>query len=60
VSAAVRAAAAATGTCICDAPVVGQGRVEMLWYMHEQSLSDDYHRHGNLGARADEKRRGPA
>jgi RHH-type proline utilization regulon transcriptional repressor/proline dehydrogenase/delta 1-pyrroline-5-carboxylate dehydrogenase len=60
VSAAVRAAAAAHGTCICDAPVVAQGRVELLWYLHEQSLSDDYHRHGNLGARAGEKRRGPA
>lgn len=56
VAAQVRAAAAGNGTCICDAPVVAQGRIEMLWYVLEQSLSVDYHRYGNLGARASESR----
>jgi RHH-type transcriptional regulator, proline utilization regulon repressor / proline dehydrogenase / delta 1-pyrroline-5-carboxylate dehydrogenase len=60
VPAEIRAAAAANGTCICDAPVVAEARVELLWYVHEQSISIDYHRYGNLGARADELRAGPA
>ena len=30
-----------------------------VWYTEEQSLSIDYHRYGNLGARANEKRNGP-
>ena len=32
------------------------GRIELLWYVEEQSISDNYHRYGNLGARADEPR----
>jgi RHH-type proline utilization regulon transcriptional repressor/proline dehydrogenase/delta 1-pyrroline-5-carboxylate dehydrogenase len=28
----------------------------MLWYQREQSISTDYHRYGNLGARAGEVR----
>jgi RHH-type proline utilization regulon transcriptional repressor/proline dehydrogenase/delta 1-pyrroline-5-carboxylate dehydrogenase len=59
VGAEIRAAAAVNGTCICDAPVVGEARVELLWYVQEQSISNDYHRYGNLGARADEARVGP-
>ena len=55
----IRTAAAATGTCICDAPVVAEARVELLWYIQEQSISIDYHRYGNLGARANESRVGP-
>jgi RHH-type proline utilization regulon transcriptional repressor/proline dehydrogenase/delta 1-pyrroline-5-carboxylate dehydrogenase len=31
----------------------------LLWYVEEQSLSNDYHRYGNLGPRADEQRKGP-
>jgi RHH-type proline utilization regulon transcriptional repressor/proline dehydrogenase/delta 1-pyrroline-5-carboxylate dehydrogenase len=52
----LRAAAATNGTCICDAPVLAEGRVELLWYVREQSVSFDYHRYGNLGARASEDR----
>ena len=41
---------------IADSPVVPIGRVELLWYIQEQSVSIDYHRYGNLGARSDEER----
>jgi len=51
VPAAVRRAAAATGAWIADVPVVSAGRVELLWYLREQSISHDYHRYGNLGRR---------
>jgi RHH-type proline utilization regulon transcriptional repressor/proline dehydrogenase/delta 1-pyrroline-5-carboxylate dehydrogenase len=53
----VRMAAAKRGCWIADVPVVGEGRVELLWYLREQSISYDYHRYGNLGTRADEQRR---
>ena len=55
----IRAAAATNGTFLCDAPVVGDGRVELLWYVQEQNISFDYHRYGNLGARAGEYRARP-
>jgi RHH-type proline utilization regulon transcriptional repressor/proline dehydrogenase/delta 1-pyrroline-5-carboxylate dehydrogenase len=54
---AVRSAAARAGHYIADEPVLSCGRVELLWYLREQSLCHDYHRYGNLGARADEPRR---
>ncbi|MCG8648554.1 MAG: bifunctional proline dehydrogenase/L-glutamate gamma-semialdehyde dehydrogenase [Pirellulales bacterium] len=38
-------------------PVLRDGRIECLRYMDEQSISHDYHRYGNLGRRAEEKRR---
>jgi RHH-type proline utilization regulon transcriptional repressor/proline dehydrogenase/delta 1-pyrroline-5-carboxylate dehydrogenase len=53
---AVLRAAAATGLCIVSRPVLASGRVELLWYVREQSISIDYHRYGNLGARAEEPR----
>jgi len=53
---AVRGAAAETGLHIAAAPVLAVGRIELLWYFREQSLSIDYHRYGNLGARVDEPR----
>ena len=56
----VRRAAAEAGVYIADEPVLAAGRIELLWYLREQSISDDYHRYGNLGGRADEPRRGPA
>lgn len=34
---------------ISDEPFVSHGRVEMLHYYIEQSISDSYHRYGNLG-----------
>jgi RHH-type proline utilization regulon transcriptional repressor/proline dehydrogenase/delta 1-pyrroline-5-carboxylate dehydrogenase len=52
----VRQAAAETGLCIVSAPVLDEGRVELLWYVQEQSISFDYHRYGNLGVRAVEPR----
>jgi len=42
--------------CVVSTPVSGEGRLEMLWHLREQSISTDYHRYGNLGMRADEKR----
>jgi RHH-type proline utilization regulon transcriptional repressor/proline dehydrogenase/delta 1-pyrroline-5-carboxylate dehydrogenase len=41
---------------IATAPVLAAGRVELLWYVYEQSISFDYHRYGNLGARSGESR----
>lgn len=54
---AVRRAAVARGLWLADVPVVAQGRLELLWYVREQSVSFDYHRYGNLGHRASEPRR---
>jgi RHH-type proline utilization regulon transcriptional repressor/proline dehydrogenase/delta 1-pyrroline-5-carboxylate dehydrogenase len=44
------------GGCVISTPVSGEGRLEMLWYLREQSVSTDYHRYGNLGSRANEQR----
>ncbi len=52
----VRRAAAERHLFIADAPVLAVGRVELLWYVQEQSTSFDYHRYGNLGARGGEPR----
>jgi len=59
VSSAVRGVAAAAGVYLADEPVLAEGRIELLWYLREQSISHDYHRYGNLGARAGERRREP-
>ena len=40
-------------------PVLSEGRIELLWYLREQSVCVDYHRYGNLGARVDEQRAEP-
>ncbi|HSI62694.1 MAG TPA: aldehyde dehydrogenase family protein, partial [Candidatus Saccharimonadia bacterium] len=55
----VRRAANEAQVFIADAPVLMEGRAELLWYVQEQSLSFDYHRYGNLGVRAGEKRAEP-
>ena len=55
----VRSAAAKTGTWIADQPVLAAGRIELLWYLREQSISHAYHRYGNLGSRANEERAHP-
>ncbi len=52
----IREVAGETGLFVADEPVLGQGRIELLWYVEEQSISDSYHRYGNLGGRADEER----
>ena len=51
-------AAAASGVYLARAPVLAQGRVELLWYLREQSISIDYHRYGNLGIREGDERMG--
>lgn len=43
-------------TFIARAPVSAEGRIELLWYLREQSISRDYHRYGNLGERSGEVR----
>lgn len=55
----VRAAAAEMGVHLADTPVLGEGRVELLWHLKEQSVSVDYHRYGNIGSRAEERRAEP-
>jgi RHH-type proline utilization regulon transcriptional repressor/proline dehydrogenase/delta 1-pyrroline-5-carboxylate dehydrogenase len=55
----IREAAAAALHYIADAPVSLHGRIELLWYLREQSVSHVYHRYGNLGIRADEPRQEP-
>ncbi|MBI5896624.1 MAG: aldehyde dehydrogenase family protein, partial [Desulfobacterales bacterium] len=44
--------AARTGYYIARAPVLMEGRLELLHYLQNQSVCDNYHRHGNLGERA--------
>jgi RHH-type proline utilization regulon transcriptional repressor/proline dehydrogenase/delta 1-pyrroline-5-carboxylate dehydrogenase len=50
------AAAHESGLFLARAPVLAEGRIELLWYLREQSISHDYHRYGNLGARSEEPR----
>lgn len=45
-----------TGIYLAGNPVSREGRLELLWYFQEQSVSIDYHRYGNLGVRTDEER----
>ena len=52
----LRRAAAEAGVHLADEPICEEGRVELLWYLREQSISHDYHRYGNLGARSGERR----
>jgi RHH-type proline utilization regulon transcriptional repressor/proline dehydrogenase/delta 1-pyrroline-5-carboxylate dehydrogenase len=52
----VRRAAAEVGLYLATAPVLAVGRIELLHALREQSLCVDYHRYGNLGARAGEAR----
>lgn len=40
--------AAQGGVAIVQEPVLAEGRVELLWYLSEQSISHDTHRYGNL------------
>lgn len=50
----VRRAAAGAGVHIADAPVLSNGRLELLHCVEEQSISFDYHRYGNVTARPPE------
>ncbi|HEY3392583.1 MAG TPA: proline dehydrogenase family protein [Lacipirellulaceae bacterium] len=55
----IRAAAADALQYVADTPVSHHGRIELLWYVREQSVAQVYHRYGNLGIRADEARDEP-
>ena len=44
--------AAKTGTYIARAPVLMEGRLELLHFYINQSICDAYHRYGNLGERS--------
>lgn len=50
-------AASESATHIIDAPVLANGRYELLHYLREIALSIDYHRYGNLGMREGELRK---
>ena len=50
-SALVLAAAARRGFYIARAPVMMEGRIELIHYHQNQSICDTYHRYGNLGDR---------
>jgi RHH-type proline utilization regulon transcriptional repressor/proline dehydrogenase/delta 1-pyrroline-5-carboxylate dehydrogenase len=51
VAPAVLEAAAASGFYIARAPVLMEGRIELLHYTLNQSICNNYHRYGNLGER---------
>lgn len=46
-------AAAATGYYIARAPVLMEGRLELIHYVQNQSVCNNYHRYGNLGERTE-------
>ena len=48
----VLSSAAKRGFYIARAPVLMEGRIEMLHYCQNQSICDTYHRYGNLGDRS--------
>ncbi|QDV28049.1 bifunctional proline dehydrogenase/L-glutamate gamma-semialdehyde dehydrogenase [Aureliella helgolandensis] len=53
---AVRQAADKYFIFVAAEPVCPFGRIELLWYVREQSVCHDYHRYGNLGFRSEEVR----
>jgi RHH-type proline utilization regulon transcriptional repressor/proline dehydrogenase/delta 1-pyrroline-5-carboxylate dehydrogenase len=54
---ALKAAAAESATYLNAAPVLANGRFELLHYLREIAFSIDYHRYGNLGLRESEERK---
>lgn len=56
----VRRAATEALEYLADAKVSPHGRIELLWYVREQSVTHRYHRYGNLGFRSEETRDEPA
>ncbi len=46
----LRAAAHAAGVDVADAPVTANGRLELAWFLREQTVSRTLHRFGNLAA----------
>jgi RHH-type proline utilization regulon transcriptional repressor/proline dehydrogenase/delta 1-pyrroline-5-carboxylate dehydrogenase len=53
----LKEALAASGTNLIDQAVLANGRIELLHYLREVSISIDYHRYGNLGLREGELRK---
>jgi RHH-type proline utilization regulon transcriptional repressor/proline dehydrogenase/delta 1-pyrroline-5-carboxylate dehydrogenase len=47
-STAARAAASGAGVTVVDAPVLANGRLELRWYLREQTVSQVLHRYGSL------------
>ena len=48
ISTAARAAANGTGVTVIDAPVLASGRLELRWYLREQTVSLILHRYGSV------------
>jgi RHH-type proline utilization regulon transcriptional repressor/proline dehydrogenase/delta 1-pyrroline-5-carboxylate dehydrogenase len=48
ISTAARVAAHGRGVAVIDAPVLASGRLELRWYLREQTVSRVLHRYGNL------------
>jgi RHH-type transcriptional regulator, proline utilization regulon repressor / proline dehydrogenase / delta 1-pyrroline-5-carboxylate dehydrogenase len=53
-STAARAAANGAGVTVIDAPVLANGRLELRWYLREQTVSRVLHRYGSVEAAATE------
>ena len=56
-SSALHAAASESAIHVIDAPVLANGRFELLHFLREVAISIDYHRYGNLGMREGELRK---
>ena len=52
VSLRVRAAAHEAGVAVIDVPVLAVGRLELRWYLREQTVARVVHRYGNVMERA--------
>jgi RHH-type proline utilization regulon transcriptional repressor/proline dehydrogenase/delta 1-pyrroline-5-carboxylate dehydrogenase len=48
VSSGMRAAAHEAGVAVIDAPVLPTGRLELRWYLREQTIAQVLHRYGNV------------
>ena len=48
ISTAARAAANGVGLTVIDAPVLANGRLELRWYVREQTVSRTLHRYGSV------------
>ena len=48
ISTAARAAANGTGVTVIEAPVLANGRLELRWYLREQTVSRVLHRYGSV------------
>jgi RHH-type proline utilization regulon transcriptional repressor/proline dehydrogenase/delta 1-pyrroline-5-carboxylate dehydrogenase len=52
IGAGVRTAANELGVAVIDAPVLATGRLELRWYLREQTVTRVRHRYGNVVAPA--------